>query len=98
MNLGASEILLILLVVLIVFGGKRLPDLARNIGRGLAEFRRATQDVQREINTTLTDVTAAPKPPAASASHKPDGSATTTAHAHPAAQPRTTKSKSAPDS
>lgn len=89
MNLGASEILLILLVVLIVFGGKRLPELARNIGRGLSEFRRATQDVQRELNSTLTDIQTTPARPA-----KSDPIANSNRDAQPAAQPRATESQS----
>ncbi|MDW7709506.1 MAG: twin-arginine translocase TatA/TatE family subunit [Deferrisomatales bacterium] len=44
-----TEILIILAVALIVIGPKKLPDLARTLGRGLAEFRRATDDLQRTI-------------------------------------------------
>lgn len=44
-----TEILLILAVALIVIGPRKLPDLARTLGRGLAEFRRATDDLQRTI-------------------------------------------------
>lgn len=44
-----TEILLVLALALIVIGPKKLPDLARVIGRGLAEFRKATDDVQRTI-------------------------------------------------
>ena len=47
--MGMSEILLILALALIVIGPKKLPDLARALGRGLAEFRRATDDIQRTI-------------------------------------------------
>ncbi len=48
-GMGMSEILLILALALIVIGPKKLPDLARVIGRGLGEFRRATDDIQRTI-------------------------------------------------
>jgi len=44
-----SEILVILALALIVIGPKKLPDLARALGRGLAEFRRASDDIQRSI-------------------------------------------------
>ena len=57
MNLGGTEILIVLFVALLLFGGRRLPELARTIGRGLAEFRRATQDVQREVSLTSRDLT-----------------------------------------
>ncbi len=44
-----TEILLVLALALIVIGPKKLPDLARALGRGLAEFRRATDDIQRTV-------------------------------------------------
>ncbi len=51
--MGTAEIVLIVLVILLLFGDKRLPELARGIGRGLTEFRRATQDVRREIRSSM---------------------------------------------
>ena len=44
-NLGMTEILIILGVALLVLGPKRLPELARALGKGLAEFKRATSDL-----------------------------------------------------
>lgn len=44
-----TEILLVLALALIVIGPKKLPGLARTLGRGLAEFRKATEDIQRTI-------------------------------------------------
>ncbi len=49
MNLGAGEIILILLVLLLLFGAKRLPELAKGLGKSLKEFKKATRDVQNEI-------------------------------------------------
>lgn len=49
LNLGGSEILLILLVILLLFGSKKIPELARGLGKGLREFKDATQSIQREI-------------------------------------------------
>jgi len=49
MNLGAGEIILILLVLLLLFGAKRLPELAKGLGKSLKEFKKATKDVQDEI-------------------------------------------------
>lgn len=46
---GAGEILLILLVVLMLFGAKKVPELARSIGRALSEFRRAAREMQDEL-------------------------------------------------
>lgn len=49
-GIGATELIVILAVALLVIGPKKLPDLARSLGRGLAEFRRATSDVTEEID------------------------------------------------
>lgn len=48
-NLGTGEILLILLVVLLLFGAKRLPELARGLGKGINEFRDAVDDSKKQI-------------------------------------------------
>jgi TatA/E family protein of Tat protein translocase len=48
-GLGFTEILVILVVALVVFGPDRLPELARNLGKGLAEFRRASNDLRRSV-------------------------------------------------
>ncbi len=48
-NIGGQELFLILLIVLIFFGAKKLPDLARGLGQGIREFRKAARDVQEEV-------------------------------------------------
>tara|TARA_B100001029_G_C14671956_1_gene239963 strand:+ start:262 stop:495 length:234 start_codon:yes stop_codon:yes gene_type:complete len=48
-NLGPWEILLVLIVVLVLFGAKRLPELARGLGLGINEFRDAVDSSKREI-------------------------------------------------
>ncbi len=48
-NLGTGEILLIVLVVLIFFGAKKIPELAQGLGKGVREFRKAMRDVQDEV-------------------------------------------------
>lgn len=69
-----TELLVILVVGLLVLGPKRLPDLARSLGRGLAEFRRASTDMRREfldvqdelrIDPTEADSSVKKKDPAA---------------------------------
>ena len=48
-NLGPWEILLILIVILILFGARRLPELARGLGQGINEFRDAVDSSKKEI-------------------------------------------------
>ena len=48
-NLGATEIILILLVVLLFFGARKLPELAQGLGKGIREFRKATKEIQDDI-------------------------------------------------
>lgn len=48
-GIGMPELLLILALALIVIGPKKLPDIARSLGKGLAEFRRATDDLKSSI-------------------------------------------------
>lgn len=48
-NLGAGEILLIVLVILILFGSKKIPELAQGLGKGMREFKKALNDVQEEV-------------------------------------------------
>jgi len=50
-NLGAGEIILIVLVVLLLFGAKKIPELARGIGKGMSEFKKGIKDVESEIKS-----------------------------------------------
>jgi sec-independent protein translocase protein TatA len=54
-GLGTSELVLILLVVLLLFGAKKIPDLARGMGRGLREFKDASRELKREIESEPTN-------------------------------------------
>jgi sec-independent protein translocase protein TatA len=63
---GESEWLLILLVILLFFGGKKIPDLMRGIGKGVREFNDAKQHVKDEIEMGMKEKdTTVPAPPAA---------------------------------
>jgi len=53
LNMGGSEIVLILVVVLLLFGGKKLPELARGLGKGIREFKDASDGVKREIHRNI---------------------------------------------
>ncbi|HJY21882.1 MAG TPA: twin-arginine translocase TatA/TatE family subunit [Hanamia sp.] len=52
---GGSEWILILLVVLLFFGGKKIPDLMRGIGRGVREFNDAKENVKNEIEAGMKE-------------------------------------------
>ena len=56
MSLGPWEITLIILVVIILFGGKKLPELARGLGLGLKEFKKAKQDIKDEVQNATEDI------------------------------------------
>ena len=58
--LGGWEIVLILAVVLILFGAKKLPELAKGLGQGIKEFKKATSDVTNEIQSAMDET---PPPP-----------------------------------
>lgn len=48
-NLGTPEILIIGLVILVLFGAKRIPEFMQGLGKGVREFRKAARDIQDEI-------------------------------------------------
>jgi TatA/E family protein of Tat protein translocase len=58
-GMGPWEIILILVVVLLVFGAKRIPEIAQSLGKGITEFKRGVKDVQTEIEN---NVNTAPPP------------------------------------
>ena len=53
-NLGFMEILLILVVVLLLFGAKRIPEIASSFGKGIKEFKRSVNDVDRDVRESMT--------------------------------------------
>jgi len=60
--LGYTEVLLILAVVLILFGAKKIPELARGLGSGIKEFKKATRDVQEDLQRAIEDEPPTPRP------------------------------------
>lgn len=54
-GIGFQEILIILVIVLILFGPKRLPDLAKSIGKGVAEFKKASDEVRQGIEEAVRE-------------------------------------------
>jgi len=53
--LGFNEILIILIIVLLLFGGKKIPELMRGLGRGMREFNDAKNNVRREIEDGINE-------------------------------------------
>ena len=50
-NIGATEIILIVLFVLIFFGAKKIPELAQGLGKGIREFKKATREIEDDITS-----------------------------------------------
>jgi sec-independent protein translocase protein TatA len=55
MSLGPWEIIIIFVVILLVFGGKKLPELAKGLGEGIKEFKKATNDIKDEVDNAITE-------------------------------------------
>ena len=72
-NVGPTELMVILVLALIVFGPKKLPEMGKSIGKGLREFRKAQMDIRNEISEGLRDT-----PSSQTASASPDAPATGT--------------------
>jgi sec-independent protein translocase protein TatA len=73
-----QELIILLVIILILFGGKKIPEIMRGLGQGLSEFRRATGHAQDELKTlvqeppvTTTTTAAAPVAPAAETANPP---------------------------
>ncbi len=67
-NIGFPELMLIMLVIVIFFGPKKIPEFAKSLGKGIAEFKRAMRDVQSELTKTENSL---PEKPADTTPPKP---------------------------
>ena len=54
-SLGMSEVVVIFLVILLLFGGKKMPEVARTFGRVMREFKKASSEIEREIKSAIDD-------------------------------------------
>jgi len=54
-NIGATEIILILLVILVLFGAKKIPELAQGLGKGMKEYKKSLKDVEEDIKVSDED-------------------------------------------
>lgn len=61
--LGFPEMIFIVVLALLIFGPKRLPEVGRTIGKGMAQFRKATSDLRRTIETEIALENDTPRPP-----------------------------------
>ena len=59
--LGWPEVVAILAVVLVLFGARKVPDLARGLGQGIREFRKATREVQEGLEQAIKEPPSSPK-------------------------------------
>ena len=90
-GIGGPELVFIFVIALLIFGPKRLPQIGRTIGKGMAEFRRASTELQRAVNTELDEPAtpawraqpAADPAPAAAAAVATEAPAGTVATAEP---------------
>ena len=74
-SLGTPELILIFIIALVVFGPRKLPELGRSLGRGIAEFKRASSDLQRSLEDEIRQEeqkTAALPPAATTAATEPE--------------------------
>ena len=58
LNIGTPEMLFILLAALLLFGGDKLPEVARGLGKGIRQFQDASEEVKREIHKNMNEVKA----------------------------------------
>jgi len=87
-GIGFQEMLIILVVVLIFFGPKRLPDLAKSLGKGIAEFKKASDEIRKGIDEAVKEgesADAAGGPAAPGAATPADGQAPQAQQPHVAA-------------
>jgi sec-independent protein translocase protein TatA len=79
-NLGGGEIILILALVLILFGAKKLPELAKGLGQGIKEFKKATREVTDEVSASMNEPPPPPPPARLPATNPQPEPASTIAH------------------
>jgi sec-independent protein translocase protein TatA len=61
--LGGTEIVVVMVVALVLFGSRKIPEFAKGLGQAIKEFKKASSDVSNEIHTAMNQETPAPPPP-----------------------------------
>jgi sec-independent protein translocase protein TatA len=90
-GLGGPEMMLIFLIVLLLFGGKRLPDFAKGLGKSVREFKRAAAGVEDEIKRAIDSAPSADAPKPLPNASKPRETPATAATERPAVDPHAPK-------
>jgi TatA/E family protein of Tat protein translocase len=54
-GIGTTELIIIMFIILLIFGAKKLPELAQGLGRGIREFKKASNDIQEELSMNKPD-------------------------------------------
>ncbi len=62
-GLGPTELIIVFLVILLIFGAKRIPEIAQGLGKGITEFKKAARDVTDEIDSTANAPVSKPSTP-----------------------------------
>ncbi|MCP5520701.1 MAG: twin-arginine translocase TatA/TatE family subunit [Verrucomicrobiales bacterium] len=93
-GLGGSELMVVMAIVLILFGAKKIPEFAKGLGSGIKEFRKASREVQEEIERAGREVDEPPpsRPaptPIPAANQVPTGSGEGSSASEPGAEPAT---------
>lgn len=73
-GLGGSELLVIMAIVLILFGARKIPEFAKGLGQGIREFRKASREVQEELERATEEIDR-PAPPPRPVAPPPESSA-----------------------
>lgn len=94
-SFGGFEWLVIIMVVLLLFGAKKIPELARGLGQGLTEFRKASTDIRKEIERGAQEPTYSEREAARSKSAEPKSSTTSSESDTQASTPEAASEKKA---
>jgi len=54
-GIGTTELIIIMFIILLIFGAKKLPELAQGLGKGIREFKKASNDIQEELSINTPD-------------------------------------------
>jgi sec-independent protein translocase protein TatA len=82
-EIGIEKILLIMVVILLLFGAKRIPEIGKSLGKGIREFKKSMNEISRDVAREVNIDPTAPQLPVLPAPQPPQATATTTQRAEP---------------